>query len=341
MAVEFPRDEVSALQDVAAQLHASRRAGTDLKVIARDLLLGFFDVCTYAGLDRVLVELERELAPIDITDRAALADHPTLPAALVAQLEAIDLDGGGPRQAKPRQLAESVVAALGLTLVDEPDRTVELGDDVRAGVAAAIAGVVDRELAAQAMRDAIVADTRARLPESVHPAFAKGGPHLDDRGLHIARVPKVPIDALHAIQHALAEARDAFVERAATLAIDRAKDAIAHADADAAARIDQPISLRSTPRQAAIQRALDPRVAKTPTAITHSLVGSLPKLARIRWRVAEKPVIPYAASRTFAVGEVVEHPKFGRGSVVTVAAQRIEVEFADGKHTLVHAPPRR
>jgi hypothetical protein len=35
---------------------------------------------------------------------------------------------------------------------------------------------------------------------------------------------------------------------------------------------------------------------------------------------------------------VLDHPKFGRGSVVSTAAQRIEVEFADGKRALVHAP---
>ena len=46
---------------------------------------------------------------------------------------------------------------------------------------------------------------------------------------------------------------------------------------------------------------------------------------------------PYAASQTFAVGDLVDHPKFGRGTVVAAAAQRIEVEFDDGKHTLVHA----
>jgi hypothetical protein len=51
-------------------------------------------------------------------------------------------------------------------------------------------------------------------------------------------------------------------------------------------------------------------------------------------------VHPYAASRTFAVGDVIEHPKFGRGTVVSRVAQRIEVEFPDGKHTLAHVAPR-
>jgi hypothetical protein len=38
---------------------------------------------------------------------------------------------------------------------------------------------------------------------------------------------------------------------------------------------------------------------------------------------------------------VIEHPKFGRGTIVSMLANRIDVEFGDGKHTLVHVPPRR
>jgi hypothetical protein len=48
----------------------------------------------------------------------------------------------------------------------------------------------------------------------------------------------------------------------------------------------------------------------------------------------------YSATRTFAVGDVISHPKFGQGTVVSRLAQRIDVEFADGKHTLVHVAPR-
>ena len=326
MTVEFPQRHVGALQELAARLIESRKAGTDLAVVARDLLFGFREVCTYAALDRVLGEL---------------GDDETFAPALVARLEAINLDGGGPRNAKPRQVVECVISALELTLVEEPERSVTLGDDVRTGVVAAIASVVDVELAAPKIREAIVADARARTEERYHSAFTAIAAQLDERGLHLVKTPKVPIDALHAVQRALSDARTAVIDRVARAAIDRAQAVIARADADAAARIDLPVTLRSTPRDVAILRACDSRVAKTPSHVAHSLLASLTDLVRITWRAPEQKVQPYAANRTFAVGDVIEHPKFGRGTVVSSLAQRIDVEFADGKHTLVHVPPRR
>ena len=49
----------------------------------------------------------------------------------------------------------------------------------------------------------------------------------------------------------------------------------------------------------------------------------------------------YGASQTFAIGELIAHPKFGCGTVVASISNRIEVEFPDGKRTLVHVPPKR
>ena len=71
------------------------------------------------------------------------------------------------------------------------------------------------------------------------------------------------------------------------------------------------------------------------------MLESLTELLRLTWRAVEQQAVPYGASKTFAVGDLIEHPKFGRGSVVSLSAQRIEVEFADGKHTLVHVPARK
>ncbi|MGE0550631.1 MAG: hypothetical protein AB7O24_08670 [Kofleriaceae bacterium] len=344
MPVEFPQHHIAALHDVAVRLIDKRKPGTDLKPLARDLFRGFFDVCMLAGLDRVLVELEQAFPPLDfsnLSDRSALEDHEGLFTALVARLGTINLDGGGPLNAKPKQLADCVVTALGLTLVEEPDRSIALGDDVRTEVVAAVASVVDPALAVPAIRETIIADARARCGDDVQPAFDKVAAQLDDRGLQLIKQPKVPIDAMQTIQQALSDARSSVIERVVRTAVDRAAAVIARADADAAARIDRPITLRATPRDVAVLRATDSRVAKTPTGVNHSVLESLTQLARIAWRAPERPVLPYAASRTFAVGDLIDHPKFGRGSVVSALAQRIDVEFADGKHTLVHVAPRR
>jgi hypothetical protein len=346
MSIGVPRRGYIGLRDTAARLFESRRGGTDLKVVARDLLVGFHDVCTFAGLDGVLAELAVVFAPLDVADRGALADHDAVFSALVARLRTLDLDpdSGGPRNAKPGQLADSVVAVLDLAVVETPDDSIALGDDVRVAVAAALASVVDVEMAAPTMRESIIADARARCDDSFHSAFDKIAAALDDRALHQVKQPKVPVHALHAVQRALTEARDAFVARVANAAIDRATAALERAGApatDVAARIDRPITFRATVRDVAILRASDSGVPRMPSAQVRSLLDSLTTLARITWRAPEKPVKPYAASQTFAVGDVIDHPKFGRGSVVSCLAQRIDVEFADGKHTLIHVPPRR
>jgi hypothetical protein len=335
-ALEFPRHHVLSLHELASRLLDSRKVGTDHEVVARDLLAGFFEICMRSGLDRVLVELAESFPPFDSADSSTLVDHPTLLPALVAQLGTIDLDGGGPRNAKPRQLAECVVAALGLTLCDEPDRTVALGDDVRAEVMAALASVVDVELAVPQIRETIIAQARERCETRYHGAFDRIAAQLDERGMRMLKQPKVPLDAVQAVQRVLYDTRNALVDRVARAAIDRAKDVIVRTDADAGARIDLPITHRLTPRDVAILRACDARVPKVPAAVVGSLLESLTELSRVAWRAPERPVRAYAATQTFGVGDLLDHPKFGRGTVIACLAQRIEVEFADGRHTLVH-----
>src|SRR4029078_7007544 len=114
------------LHELGVRLLAARKAKTPSLAFARDLLAEFYDICMRCGLDGVLVELEQRFPPLDPADRSTLYEHPTLRPALAAQLDAIDLDGGGPRNAKPVQLASSLVAALGLTVADEPDRSITL-----------------------------------------------------------------------------------------------------------------------------------------------------------------------------------------------------------------------
>jgi len=324
--MNFPQRYVAALHDMTARLFDSRKTGGDLATLARDLLRGFFDVATGAGLDGLLSEL-------GATDRTALEDREELTAALVSQLEAIHLDGGGPRNQKPRQLADSLLAALGLTVVEEPDRSLVLGGDVRAKVAAAVAAVVEQELAVPAIREAIIAEARTRCSDA---AFNKVVAQLDDRGAQLVKQPKVPIDAMQHIQRALAEAREAVMVRITNAAFDRAAAILG---GDAAARIDQPVTLRATPRELAAARAL--RAGLTPAKVTHALLEALTDLVWIAWQAPEQVVHPYAATKTFKIGDVIEHPKFGRGAVTGLMMQRIDVEFPDGKHTLIHVPPRR
>ena len=50
-----------------------------------------------------------------------------------------------------------------------------------------------------------------------------------------------------------------------------------------------------------------------------------------------RPVRTYRASERFEVGDRVEHPTFGQGTVEVVEAQKVTVVFAVGRKVLVHA----
>jgi hypothetical protein len=61
------------------------------------------------------------------------------------------------------------------------------------------------------------------------------------------------------------------------------------------------------------------------------------------WKEVEsKPdgsFVPFAMSTRFAKGDLITHPKFGKGLVLGVEGTRIEVLFQDGKKKLGHATP--
>ena len=315
-----------------------RALGCDSETLARDLLFGFYDVCMRSGLDGILSELEQAFAPLEITDGQALAEEPRLREALVGKLA--DFDHGGPRNTKPQKLADALIASLGLTLTDAEDRTVTLDDDVRTQVMAALTAPIQTDLAVPRIREAIIAGARTRCEPAHLAAFDKHTAQLDESGMRVTRQLKLPLHAVQAVEHALFESRQAVVERAANVALDRAQQVLAKVAPDAAGRIDQPITHKLTPRDVAIRRANESRVPKVPARIAQSLFESLTELAHLAWRPLEQPVRPYAASQVFAVGDVVEHPKFGRGAVISSAAKRIEVEFESGKATLVHGHGR-
>lgn len=306
--MEFPRHRVGALLELATRLLASRKPKTDNSAFARELLVGFQEVCQRYGLDAL---------DVDVDDTAAVA----------ARLAEANLDGGGPRNAKPQQVVDS----LGLTIVDAPEG-ITLDDQVRRNALAAIARVMEPTLALPGLRDAIIASARPRIDENHFRAFEQISAQLDERGVRLNKTPKVPVDQLHAVQRLLAQARHEILERSARTAIDEVKKLLPD---DAAARVDTPVSAKLTPRDVAILRGCDPRIPQS--AVVGALLAGLADTIPIVWREAEKQARPYGASQKFAVGELVEHPKFGRGSVVSVLNGRMEVEFPDGKRALVCA----
>lgn len=325
--IAFPRRYVASLQDLATRVIERYAVDANLESIARDLLEGFADVCLLSGLDRTLEELE-----------AGLAEDHGLQEMLVEKLSVkTNYDPRGPRNAKAGQLVECLISVVGLEPADTDDRTMTLPHGLRLEVASALSSVIDRALAGAQLRAAIVEKARARVDEKNLQTFEKIVAQLDDRGLKITKQPKVPLDAAQAVQQNLYDARTEVIGGAAREGLDRALQVLANGSPEAAARMDESVSDTATRRDVAIRRVLDPRVEKLPAAITRTLFDSIVELAQLAWAAEEAVVRPYAASQTFAVGETVEHPKFGLGKVVSAAGQRIEVEFADGKKPLVHA----
>jgi hypothetical protein len=51
----------------------------------------------------------------------------------------------------------------------------------------------------------------------------------------------------------------------------------------------------------------------------------------------DESFVPFAMSSKYAKGDLISHPKFGKGLVLVVEATRIEVLFHDGKKKLGHA----
>lgn len=331
--LELPRAHLAHLYDLGSRLIDHRKPGTENEAVARSMLASFFDVCLRIGQDQLLAELDPAQPP---ADRSELADHPRYLPALVAQLDTIELDGGSPRNTKVKQLGDAIVAALGLAVVDPADRAIPLDDKVRTAAQAAMLEVATSALSVPQIRESIVSRARAACEPRFHAAFDKIAAQLDHNGMRLEKTPKVPLDALQAVQRLLADTRDNLIDEVGRAAVDRAKTIIESASPDAAARIDAPVSLRLTPRDVAIWRAQDANVPKNPSAVATTLLAALTELVPIAWRAPERVARPYSATQAFVVGELVEHPKFGTGTVKTVGPQRIEVEFADGPHTLVH-----
>ena len=335
--IAFPRHHLASLQALAGRVVEKRSVDIDHGTLARDLLTGFHEVCMYAGLDSVLDEVGKAFDVSDVSDGASLADDHKLQGALSDRLGSkANFDPRGPRNAKAGQLTECLSTVLALEPFDEPDRTITLPNEVRVEVTAALASVVDVELGAQ-VRTSIIAKARENVQEQHSSTFEKIVAQLDERGMRMTKQPKVPLDASQEIQKLLYAARTAIVEGAARRALERATEVLQRADAAAAARLDEQVTPTATRRDVVLRRATDPRAPKTSAAVVHALFEGITELAQLAWAAVEQVVRPYSARETFLVGELVEHPKFGRGSVLSTAIQRIEVEFPEGKTFLVHA----
>ncbi len=64
-----------------------------------------------------------------------------------------------------------------------------------------------------------------------------------------------------------------------------------------------------------------------------------PKVKEKTWEEAtegksDDDFVPYSMGKTIALGALVMHPKFGKGVVTEVNAQRVSVLFADGLRKL-------
>lgn len=321
--IAFPRTRLASLTDLAAAVLERRGAAADNVTLARDALSGFADVCTRAGLDSVLTQ-------VDVDDALLHED-------LVARLgDKAQFDPRGPRNAKPKQLADCLVAVLQLEPVDPPERNLTLTAELRGEVVKALASVIDVELQPDKLRDTIIASGRAACDEAHLKSFDRSASKLDDK-LRVPQHLKIPLDGVQAVQRALSDARTKVVRAAVGAALDRAKATIAEHSREAAERFDAPVSHELTPRDIVVRRVLDPHSPRATDAVVQIIFETLSESAALVWPAPTVVAVPYAVSRTFLVGEVIEHPKFGRGTVKATAIQRMDVEFAEGTHTLVHA----
>jgi hypothetical protein len=82
------------------------------------------------------------------------------------------------------------------------------------------------------------------------------------------------------------------------------------------------------------------RAAKKPAA---AKTGGHSNAREWQLNVANKDstdFLPYSIHRTFEVGQLVNHPKFGEGYVKeALTAQKLCVLFRDGPRTLIHGVP--
>ncbi len=344
--IAFPRRHLAALEDLAAHVLEKRGVRARPETLARDLLGGFHELCMGHGLDGIVLELDRSVTPLEpeavpIDDEAVLSEELSFRDPLAARLSSKEsFDPGGPRPAMLRQLADAVVASLSLSPYDPEERTITLADAALRELDSAMATAIEPALAPPKLREAIISTGRELCQPLYLDAFDEIAPQLDVLGTRVPPQRDMPLHAVQAVKRTLLDGKADVVERAAHDAIDRAKRVLLRASADAAGRLDEPISHRLTPRDVAIRRLAKLRIPK-PEAVVPSLLASLTELLELAWEDPEPAARAYSPRESFAVGDLLDHPTFGCGTVEAAWETSVEVEFEDGSwRTLVHGRSR-
>jgi len=79
-----------------------------------------------------------------------------------------------------------------------------------------------------------------------------------------------------------------------------------------------------------------------PPPAPRSRITAQPKSKSPKWKDAvagraDDDFVPYAIATTFSQGDLVSHPKFGKGMVLTIDGEKMFVLFEDGIKKLIHA----
>jgi len=93
-----------------------------------------------------------------------------------------------------------------------------------------------------------------------------------------------------------------------------------------------------------IHRPKRPTHRRNESAAVSRSTPAAPAPKQVKWKeaVGSQPdgaFAPYSSAATFAKDSLVSHPKFGKGIVVEVDGNKIQILFEDGPKKLLHATP--
>ena len=93
-----------------------------------------------------------------------------------------------------------------------------------------------------------------------------------------------------------------------------------------------------------IHRPKRPTHRRTESAAATRATPSAPAPKQVKWKEAvgsspDEAFTPYSSAATFAKDSLVSHPKFGKGIVIEVDGNKIQILFEEGPRKLLHATP--